>query len=257
MILKNNIKQSVVRWPYGKIPLEEFLLSLKELGISAIELVDPKDYPLLKKHGIYSAMCHGAEISFSEGWNDIKYHETLIKNYSEMIPLVASYGFNNLICFSGRRNGIDDEQGLMNCVKGLNKILSLAEEYGIILHMELLNSKTAPHKDYMCDHTAWGVALCEQLDSDNFKLLYDVYHMQLMEGNIISTIRTNHRYIGHYHTAGIPGRRNIDDRQELNYSAIINAILKTGFKGYVAQEFIPSSKDRLADLKHGITICDV
>ena len=257
MKLKNNINHSVVQWPYGRIPLEDFLKSLNELGVGAIELIDPKYYPLLKQYNIHCSMCNGAEISFIEGWNDIQYHKTLIKNYTEMIPTVAEAGYTNLICFSGSRGEMDDVVGLKNCVEGLRQIMPLAEEYGVIIQMELLNNKTAPHKDYMCDHSEWGVELCKQLGSDNFKLLYDIYHMQLMEGNIIGTIRTYHEYFGHYHTGGIPGRRNIDETQELFYPAIMKAILKTGFKGYVAQEFIPAGKDKIAALKQGVTICDV
>lgn len=257
MSLNNNINHSVVRWPYGRIPLEDFLKSLNELGINAIELVEPEDYPLLKKYNIHCSMCQGAEISFVKGWNNTKNHETLIKNYLEIIPLVAQAGYTNLICFSGSRGEIDDAIGLQNCVKGLEQIIPVAEHYGVILHMELLNSKTAPHVDYMCDHTEWGVQLCQKVDSDNFKLLYDIFHMQLMEGNIISTIRNFHDYIGHYHTGGVPGRLNIDDAQELNYPAIMKAILKTGFTGYVAQEFLPTGKDKIGALEKAVTICDI
>lgn len=257
MNLMNNINHSVVRWPYGRMPMEEFLKALNEIGVSAIELVDPKDYPLLKKYNIHCSLCHGAEISFTEGWNNPKHHEVLIKNYTEMIPIVAKAGYTNLICFSGSRNEINDETGLNNCVKGLKKIMPIAEEYGVVLQMELLNSKTAPHEDYMCDNSQWGVELCEELDSDNFKLLYDIYHMQVMEGDVIKTIRTYHKYFGHYHTAGNPGRGQIDDTQELCYPAIMRAILKTGFKGYVAQEFMPKGKNKIEALEKGIAICDV
>lgn len=257
MSFKNNINHSVVRWPYSRIPMEDFLKSLSEAGVNAIELVDPKDYPLLKKYNIHCSMCHGAEISFTQGWNDMANHETLIDSYSKMIPIVADAGYKNLICFSGSRNGIDDDLGLKNCVEGLRKIISLAEEYDVILQMELLNSLTAPHEDYMCDHSEWGVELCKRIDSDNFKLLYDIYHMQTMEGNLIRTIRTHHKYFGHYHTGGVPGRQVMDENQELNYPAIMKAILKTGFEGYVAQEFIPTGKDKVASLLKGIGICDV
>lgn len=257
MSLKNNVNHSVVRWPYGRIPMEDFLKSLSEAGINAVELVDVEDYPLLKKYNIHCSMCQGAEISFTEGWNDPKNHETLISNYSKIIPLVTNLGYNNLICFSGSRNGMDDNLGLKNCVDGLKQVIPLAEEHGVILHMELLNSLTAPHEDYMCDNSQWGVELCKQIDSENFKLLYDIYHMQTMEGNIIRTIRTHHKYIGHYHTGGVPGRQVMDENQELNYPAIMKAILKTGFEGYVAQEFMPTGKDKVASLLKGIAICDV
>src|SRR5690606_31632970 len=211
---------------------------------------------LLKKYNIHASMCWGAELSLSEGWCDTKFHAQLIKNYSDMIPKVAEAGYTNLICFSGNRNGMDDLVGLQNCADGLKQILSLAEKHGVVLQMELLNSKV-DHKDYMCDHTSWGVELCKRLDSNHFKLLYDIYHMQIMEGDIIRNIQDNHKYIGHYHTGGNPGRHEIDETQELFYPAIMKAILKTGYKGYVAQEFVPSWDDKIAALKQGVTICDV
>jgi len=256
MKLKNNINHSVCQWCYGSIPLEDFLKSLNELGITAIDLIGPKDYPLLKKYNIHNSMCNGAEISLTEGWNDLKYHETLIKNYKEMIPIVAEAGYTNLICFSGNRRGMDDVVGLQNCVVGLKQIMPLAEKHGVMIQMELLNSKVN-HPDYMCDHSEWGVELCKQLGSDNFKLLYDIYHMQIMEGDVIRTIQEHHPYFGHYHTGGNPGRNEIDETQELYYPAIMKAILETGFKGHVAQEFVPTWDDKIAALKQGITICDV
>ncbi len=254
--LKGNINHSACYWCYETIPLDDFLKNLNELGVKAIDLVGPDDWPSLKKHGIHASMCWGAEISLTEGWNDLTYHQTLIKNYTEMIPKVAEAGYTNLICFSGSRRGMDDAVGLKNCVTGLQHILPLAEKHGVVIQMELLNSKV-DHKDYMCDHTSWGVALCEALGTENFKLLYDIYHMQIMEGDIIRNIRDYHTYFGHYHTGGNPGRNEINDSQELNYPAIMEAIVATGFKGYVAQEFIPTYEDKIAALEEGITICDV
>jgi len=256
MKLNNNINHSVCQWCYGSIPLEDFLKSLNELGVTAIDLIGPKDYPLLKKYNIHNSMCNGAEISLTEGWCDPKYHETLIKNYKEMIPIVAEAGYTNLICFSGNRRGMDDAVGLKNCVNGLKQIMPLAVKHGVMIQMELLNSKVN-HPDYMCDHSEWGVELCKQLGSDNFKLLYDIYHMQIMEGDVIRTIQEHHQYIGHYHTGGNPGRNEIDETQELYYPAIMKAILETGFKGHVAQEFVPTWEDKIAALKQGVTICDV
>ncbi len=254
--LKNNIHQSVCYWCYGSIPLEEFLKNIKTLGLSAIDLLGPKDWPLLKKYEIECSMCNGAEIGLNKGWNDPQYHETLIKNYTEMIPKVAEAGFTNLICFSGNRRGMDDKVGMQNCTDGLKKVIPLAEKHGVIIQMELLNSKV-DHKDYMCDHSTWGVELCKMVGSDNFKLLYDIYHMQIMEGDVIRTIQDNHQYFGHYHTGGVPGRHEIDKTQELFYPAIMEAILATGYKGHVAQEFVPAWDDKIAALKEGITICDV
>ena len=201
-------------------------------------------------------MCWGAGMGIEKGWNEPKYHEDLIKDYAQVIPKVAEAGYTNLICFSGNRNGMDDAVGLKNCVEGLKQIMPIAEKHGVILQMELLNSKV-DHADYMCDLSEWGVELCKQLDSDNFKLLYDIYHMQIMEGDIIRTIKKHHQYFGHYHTGGNPGRHEIDETQELFYPPIMKAILETGYEGHVAQEFIPSWEDKIAALKQGVSICDV
>ncbi|MGB5667122.1 MAG: TIM barrel protein [Maribacter sp.] len=256
MKLKNNINHSACRWCYNKIPMEDFLKNLNELGIKAMDLTGPEDWPLMKKYNIHASMCWGAGMGIEKGWNEPKYHEELIKDYLQIIPKVAEAGYTNLICFSGNRNGMDDDDGLNNCVEGLKHIMPMAEEHGVVIQMELLNSKV-DHKDYMCDYSEWGVELCKQLGSDNFKLLYDIYHMQIMEGDVIRTIQTHHEYFGHYHTGGNPGRHEIDETQELYYPAIMKAILETGFKGHVAQEFVPSWEDKIAALKQGVTICDV
>ncbi|GAB3527361.1 TIM barrel protein [Pontibacter brevis] len=254
--LKGNINHAVCRWCFNGLSVEELCVAAKGMGIKGIDLVGPKDWPILQKHGLHSTMCNGAEISLTEGWNDPQYHAQLIKNYTDMIPRVAKAGYTNLICFSGNRRGMDDETGLQNCAEGLKKILPLAEKHKVVLVMELLNSKIN-HKDYMCDHTAWGVELAKRTGSENFKLLYDIYHMQIDEGDIIRTIKDSHPYIAHYHTAGVPGRNEIDETQELYYPAIMRAIKETGFKGYVAQEFIPVRPDKLASLQQAIQICDV
>lgn len=253
--LKNNINHSVCQWCFNSYPLEEFLSILNDLGIKAIDLISPKDFDLLKKYNIHCSMCNGAEISLTEGWNNPKYHEQLIKNYIEVIPKVADAGYTNLICFSGNRGGMNDYVGLQNCVDGLSQIMPLAEKHGVVIQMELFNQQN--HPDYMCDSSLWGVELCKRLGSDNFKLLYDIYHMQIQEGDIIKTIQTYHPYFGHYHTAGVPGRNEIDETQELYYPAIIKAILDTGFKGYVAQEFIVTWDDKIAALKDAFLRCDV
>jgi hydroxypyruvate isomerase len=253
--LKGNVNHSVCRWCFNDVDLDTLCVEAKGIGIKGIDLVGPKDWPVLKKHGLYSSMCNGAEINLEDGWNDPKFHDTLIKNYTEMIPLVAKAGYKNLICFSGSRRGKDDETGWKNCVAGLKQIIKLAEKHNVVLVMELLNSKI-DHKDYQCDKTAWGVELCKRLGSENFKLLYDIYHMQIDEGDVIRTIKDNHQYLGHYHTAGVPGRNEIDETQELYYPAIVKAILATGFKGYLAQEFIPLKKDKFASLKTAVQICD-
>ena len=216
----------------------------------------PKDWPILKKHELDSPMCNGAEINLVDGFNDIQFHETLIKNYLEMIPLVAKAGYKNLICFSGNRRNKTDEEGLQNCKLGLEKLIPLAEKHNVILVMELLNSKI-DHKDYQCHTTPWGVELVKSLQSENFKLLYDIYHMQIDEGDVIRTIKDNYQYFTHYHTAGVPGRNEIDETQELNYPAIMRVIADTGYKGYVAQEFVPKNPDKISSLRNAIAICDI
>jgi len=254
--LKGNIRHSVCRWCFDSLSVEELCKAVKRIGFGAIDLVGPKDWEVLKRHSIDSSMCNGAEINLVDGWNDKKFHATLIKNYTEMIPLVAKAGYTNLICFSGNRRGMDDETGWKNCTEGLQQIMSLAEQHGVVLHMELLNSRVN-HIDYMCSKTTWGVELCKRIGSLNFRLLYDIYHMQIDEGDVIRTIQDNHQYLGHYHTAGVPGRHEIEEDQELNYPAIMRAIAATGFKGYVAQEFIPTREDKFKSLKKAIRICDI
>lgn len=257
--LKNNIRHSVCKWCYSSIPFDEFCAAASRIGIQAVDLVSPKDWPTLRKYGLYSSMCNGAEINLEDGFNDKKFHAQLIKNYTEYIPLMVKEGYKNLICFSGSRRGIDDETGWNNCAEAIKKILPVAEKNNVILVMELLNSRV-DHKDYQCDKSAWGIELVKRVGSENFKLLYDIYHMQIDEGDVIRTIQNNHQYFAHYHTGGVPGRNEIDETQELYYPAIMKAIVDTGFKGFVAQEFIPSAKEKekqLASLANAVRICDV
>lgn len=257
--LQGNINHAVCRWCFADIPLEVLCAEAKKMGIKAIDLVGPDEWPTLKKHGLYSSMCNGAGFGIPNGWNDVNRHEALIESYTDIIPKVAAAGYKNLICFSGNRRGIDDKTGLANCAEGLKKIMPLAEKHGVVLCMELLNSKLT-HKDYQCDRTDWGVKLCKAVGSENFKLLYDIFHMQVDEGDVMATIRVNHQYLAHYHVAGVPGRHEPDETQELYYPAIIKAIKETGFTGYVAQEYLPVSKEQdkqIASLKAAIKICDV
>jgi hydroxypyruvate isomerase len=254
--LKGNIQHSACRWCYDSIPTATLAKNFKQLGMVGMDLVGPSEWKILKENNLISTMCNGAEISLTEGFNTLQYHDKLVKNYIEHIHYVADAGYTNLICFSGNRKGMDDETGLKNCVTGLKKIMAVAEKRGVMIQMELLNSRV-DHKDYMCDRSSWGVELCKRLGSPNFKLLFDIYHMQIDEGDIIHSIQTNHQYYGHYHTGGVPGRNEIDERQELYYPAIMRAILQTGFKGYVAQEFIPADKDPMVSLAAAIKICDV
>jgi len=324
--LKGKINHSACRWCYSQYPITELAKNFKAMGMVGMDLVGPSEWHVLKENNLVSTMCNGAEISLTKGFNEPSFHDTLVKNYTDHINYVADAGYTNLICFSGNRKGIDDETGLNNCVTGLKKIMALAEKRGVMIQMELLNSKIdhkdymcdrsvwgvelckrigspnfkllfdiyhmqidegdvirtinanhtyyghyhtggvtgmellnskIDHKDYMCDRSVWGVELCKRIGSPNFKLLFDIYHMQIDEGDIIRTINANHTYYGHYHTGGVPGRNEIDERQELYYPAIMRAIVATGFKGYVAQEFIPADKDPMVSLKKAIEICDI
>jgi hydroxypyruvate isomerase len=258
------IKQSVCQWCYAKIPLEELCAASAAMGLKSVELIQPADFATVKKHGLICAMVSNPTVAAGEvkvggitrAWNRLEYHDALVLAYESHLRATAEAGFPNLICFSGNRDGLADEQGLANCVTGLRRILPLAEKLGVTVCMELLNSYVN-HKDYMCDRTPWGVELVKRLGSERFKLLYDIYHMQIMEGNVIATIRQEHQHIAHYHTGGVPGRAEIDDTQELHYPAIMRAIVDTGFTGYVAQEFVPKRPDALASLKQGVQICDV
>ena len=226
------------------------------MGISSIELQGPEEWPVIQKHGLTCAMPWGAGKGINDGWNDPKLHDELLASYEEVIPKAANAGLDKILCFSGNRKGMSDEQGLENCALGLKRLMKTAEKHKVTVTMELLNSKVN-HKDYMCDRTAWGVELAKRIGSERFKLLYDIYHMQIMEGDVIATIRKYHPYFSHYHTGGVPGRNEINNTQELNYPAIMQAIADTGYKGFVGQEFIPKRKDKLASLKESIKICDI
>ncbi len=254
--LKGHIHHSVCKWCYDKIPLDEFCAAGKEIGLQSVELVEVKDFPTLKKYNLTCAMVSGVPGGIPDGLNRVENHDKIVAFMEQTIPATAEFGAPNVICFSGNRKGMNDEQGLENCATGLKRIMPIAEKHNITVCMELLNSKVN-HKDYMCDHSKWGVELVKAVGSERFKLLFDIYHMQIMDGDIIATIQKNHQYFGHYHTGGVPGRNEIDETQELFYPAIMKAIVDTGFKGFVAQEFIPKRKDAIASLKQGVQICDV
>jgi hydroxypyruvate isomerase len=254
--LNGNINHSVCKWCYPKIALDDLCKAAKEMGMASIELQGPEEWPTIQKYGLTCAMPWGAGKGINQGFNDPKYHDELVASYEAVIPKAANAGLTQIICFSGNRNGISDEEGLKNCTIGLQRLMKTAEKYKVTMSMELLNSKVN-HKDYQADHTKWGAELCKLVGSERFKLLYDIYHMQIMEGDVIATIKEYHPYISHYHTGGVPGRAEIDDTQELNYPAIMKAIIATGYKGFVAQEFVPKRPDPLASLKQSIQICDV
>lgn len=253
--LKGNIKQSVSKWCFGDIPLAEFADTCKELGLQSIELLSPEDWKTVTDRGLDVALPQAGDVPLDLGFCNVEFHRELTKRLEVAIGRVSDAGLKNLVCFSGNRRGMTSEQGWDNAVRALEKVVPLAEERGVTLVMELLNSYG--HTDYFADHTSWGVELCRRVGSNNFKLLYDIYHMQMMEGNVIDTITKNIDYIAHFHTAGVPGRNEIDDSQELNYPAIMKAILATGYKGYVGHEFVPKNEDRIASLAQAIKICDI
>jgi hydroxypyruvate isomerase len=252
--LRGNIHHSVCKWCYSGLSLEELAQAASQFGMHSVELLNPDQFPIIKKHDLVCAMSNGPG-GITKGFNRVEHHAGLIEGFERMIPQVAEAGFPSIICFSGNREGLDDEKGLENCAIGLKQFMKTAEKYKVNVCMELLNSKVN-HKDYQCDTTPWGVELVKRVGSERFKLLYDIYHMQIMEGDVIRNIRTYHEYIGHYHTGGNPGRNEIDETQELNYKAICKAIVETGFKGYVAQEFIPK-RHPLGSLYEAVRTCDV
>ena len=249
-----SVKQSVCRWCYGSIPLEKLAEEAKRIGYRSIELVTPQEFPQVKAAGLTCAMLSGA-CQIENCLNRTENHERLEQALRDHVQFAADNGLPNVICFSGNRRGMSDEEGLENCAAGLKRIVGFAEQKKVTICMELLNSRV-DHNDYMCDRTPWGVELVKKVGSPRFKLLYDIYHMQIMEGDVIRTVRDNNAYIGHYHTGGNPGRHEIDDTQELYYPAIVAAIRDTGYDGYLGQEFIPT-RDPLASLAQGFRICDV
>ena len=252
-------KHSVCRWPYRQMSVEEVSRMARELGLDSVELLEPDEWAIARNHDLRCAVGYATvpdpRTRLTKGFNRTENHAWLIPAYERTIPLAAAAGVPNLICFSGNRDGQDDEEGLEVCARGIKALLPAAERHGVTICMELLNSKV-DHADYQCDRTPWGVALVKRIGSERFKLLYDIYHMQIMEGDVIRTIRDSHQYIAHFHTAGVPGRHEIDASQELNYPAIMRAIAETGFTGYVAQEFIPT-RDPRTSLAEAVKICRV
>ncbi len=268
-VVKNaRINHSVCHWCYNSIKLPEFAPIVKKMGLKAVDLIVPADFPTLKENGLICSMTSGVFGGIETGLNRKENHEKILGTLRDLIDANAAEGFPNVICFSGNRHlkrkgkdaplegGISDEEGLKTCAEGLKQIMAQAEQKKVTVCMELLNSRVN-HPDYMCDKSEWGIALVKAVGSERFKLLYDIYHMQIMEGDIIRSIQVNNKYFGHYHTGGNPGRHEIDDSQELYWPAIMKAIVDSGFKGHVAQEFIPARKDKIASLAQGVQICDV
>jgi len=248
------LKQSVARWCFAKISMDDLCRQSAEMGLAGIDLVDQKDWPTVKKYGLVSAMVTGCG-TIPDGFNRQENHDRLEKELRQNIAAAAALKLPNVITFSGNRRGMSDEEGKANCIAGLNRVKKIAEDAGVTLCMELLNSKVN-HKDYMCDHTQWGVDVVKAVDSPRVKLLYDIYHMQIMEGDVISTIRQNIQYIGHFHTGGVPGRHELDDTQELQYRTIAKAIADLNYQGYFAHEFTPV-KDPIPSLRQAVELCTV
>jgi len=252
-VKKGRINQSVSRWCYGKLSLDEFCIAVKKLGLKAIDLLEPNDFPTVKKHGLVCSMV--STHSLTNGINKKENHEQCLAKIRIAIDAAAEYKFPNVISFPGNRAGMPDDVGIENSVTALKEIIGYAEKKKVIICLEYLNSKVN-HKDYMFDNMAWGVEVCKKVGSERVKILYDIYHAQIMEGDIIRTINTYKEYIGHYHTGGNPGRNEIDETQELYYPAIMRAIAESGFTGYVAHEFVPK-RDPLTSLSQAVKICDV
>src|SRR3954469_7914520 len=248
-----NLKQSVCQWCYKDTPIEKLAEEAKRIGYQSVELLTPDKFTLIKPFGLTCAMLSGA-CKIPDGFNEKKRHDGLEKSTREHIDFAADNNLQNVIVFSGNRRKLTDEEGMENCAEGLKRVVGYAEQKKVTLCMELLNSKVN-HPNYMCDNSKWGVELVKKVGSSRFKLLYDIYHMQIMEGDVIRTIQQNKEYYGHYHTGGNPGRNEIDETQELNYTAICKAIVATGFDGYLAQEFIPK-RDPMTSLAQGFKICD-
>ncbi len=251
---RSAFRHSVCRWCYRQIPLATLASAARGMGLASVELLNPDEWPVVRAYGLTCAMANGT-MSIPKGLNRLEHHAALVPSMVERIRACADAGVPNVICFSGNRAGLPDEQGLENCAVGLRGMMRAAEQHGVTVCMELLNSKRN-HPDYMCDRTAWGVELVRRVGSERFKLLYDIYHMQIMEGDVIATIREHASCIAHYHTGGVPGRHEIDGTQELNYPAIMRAIAETGFTGFVAQEFIPLGEP-LAALRAAVHTCSV
>jgi len=254
-VMRGRIRQSVSRWCYSKIPMPEFCRSVSAMGLTAIDLLEAPDWQVARDHGLICSMGYGGGGSIRDGLNNPANHDRIVDNLIAAMPKAAALGVPNLITFFGNRQGRSDREAIENCAAGLNRLKGAAEQSGVTICVELLNSRV-DHADYHGDRTAFGVEIVSAVNSPRVKLLYDIYHMQIMEGDVIRTIRQNHQHIAHYHTGGVPGRHELDDSQELQWPAICRAIAETGFKGFVAHEFVPT-RDPLTSLREAVALCDV
>ena len=252
---KGNIRQSVSRWCYQKIPLDKLCAYAAEIGLKAVDLLNPDEFEVPARYGLVCSMGYAGGGEIGSAMNRVENHPKLEEGFRKYIPLAAKAGVPNVITFSGNRNGMSEEEGAKNAIAGLNRVKKIAEDHGVTVCIELLNSKV-DHKDYMCDHTAWGVQVVQAVNSPRVKLLYDIYHMQIMEGDLVRTIRKNIDWIAHFHTGGVPGRHELDGTQEVQWDGVMRGIAATTFRGYVAHEFVPS-RDPLASLRQAVDLCDV
>jgi len=255
MVRNGRLKQSVSRWPYQKIPFPDFCRACADMGLTAIDLLEEPDWAVAGQHGLICSMGYAGGGSIPDGLNVKANHDAIERNFARLIPRAAAARVPNVITFFGNKRGMADSEAIANCVEGLNRVKKIGEDHGVTICVELLNSKVN-HKDYQGDRTAFGVEVMKAVDSPRVKLLYDIYHMQIMEGDVIRTIRDNIRYIAHFHTGGVPGRHELDDTQEINWRAVSRAIVDLGFQGYLAHEFVPT-RDPLTSLREAVALCDV
>jgi hydroxypyruvate isomerase len=252
---KGQIKQSVSRWCYKQIPLEELCAYAAQIGLKAVDLLNPDEYEVPRRYGLICSMGYGGGGEIASGLNRIENHARIEEGFRKYIPLAAKSGVPNVITFSGNRGGMSDDEGAKNTIAGLNRVKKIAEDQGVVICMELLNSKVN-HKDYMCDHAAWGVQVVQEVNSPHVKLLYDIYHMQIMEGDLVRTIQQNIQWLAHFHTGGVPGRHELDGTQEVQWDGVMRGIAAANFGGYVAHEFVPT-RDPLTSLRQAVDLCDV
>jgi hydroxypyruvate isomerase len=255
VVKRGRLKQSVTRWTYRSMMLPDLCRAAADIGLTAIDLLEEPDWSVVRQFGLVCSMGYAGGGSIPDGLNVKANHNAIVANFERLIPRAETARVPNVITFFGNRRGMSDEEATANCIEGLNRVKRVAEDHGVTICVELLNSKVN-HKDYQGDRTSFGVQVMKAVDSPRVKLLYDIYHMQIMEGDVIRTIRDNHQYIAHYHTGGVPGRHELDDTQELNWRAIAKAVLDTGFTGYFAHEFVPT-RDPLTSLSEAVALCDI
>jgi hydroxypyruvate isomerase len=252
---KGRVKQSVSRWCYQQIPLDKLCASAAQIGLKAVDLLNPEEFDVPLRYGLVCSMGYAGGGEINSAMNRMENHPKIEAAFRKYIPLAAKAKVPNVITFSGNRDEMADEEGVKNTIAGLNRVKKIAEDSGVTICMELLNSKV-DHRDYMCDHTLWGVRVVEAVNSPNVKLLYDIYHMQIMEGDLVSTIQHNIQWLGHFHTGGVPGRHELDNAQEVQWDGVMRGIVASGFQGYVGHEFLPT-RDPLTSLRQAVDLCDV